>query len=312
MASEHDPFPPGTIVQSRYLIEGVLGRGGMSVVYIARHDALNRTVALKVPTSPSSSRERARFLREARAAAAIQHPNVCRIFDYGEQDGLPFLVMEYLDGRTLLDWMIEEDTFRPEDAVGVARQILAALGAAHATGFLHRDVKPANVILKGEPPKVKLVDFGLAKPLSPRPSDPTLTATGVTVGTRPYMSPEQLKGRRDLDVRCDVYAVGAVLFHMLSGKLPFPGDGLELALEIATGSHLDLGELVPELPPALVHAVHKAIRVQRDDRFPNTVAFAEALRAAVFGDPTPPQDSNARLKAILSHQDENSRRRRRT
>ena len=274
--SELDPFAVGSLVQGRYRIEGIVGRGGMSVVYVARHEALDRTVVLKVPTT-TTTRERQRFLREARAAATIQHPNVCKVYDYGEHEGIAFLVMEYLEGRTLLDWMIEEDTLDEVDAVSFVRQILSALEAAHGHGFLHRDVKPANVILVGEPPKVKLLDFGLAKPLSPRPADPTLTATGVTVGTRPYMAPEQLSGRRDLDVRCDVYAAGAVLFHMLSGKLPFPGEGVELALAIASGSHLDLAELRPELPRGLVEAVHRALRLQRQDRFPTAKAFELAL-----------------------------------
>lgn len=310
--SARSPFAIGSMLQRRYRIEGILGTGGMSVVYMARHVQMNRNVAIKVPTTATSPRERARFLREGRAAAAIQHPNVCRVYDLGEHDGRSFLVMEYLEGRSLLDWMIESDTIQPDEAVAIALQLLAGLAAAHAVGFLHRDVKPANVILFGEPPTAKLLDFGLAKPITARPREANLTATGITVGTRPYMAPEQLSGRRDLDVRCDVYAAGAVLFHMLGGKLPFEGDGLSLALAIASGSHRDLGELAPTLPEPLVRAVHKAISARRDDRFPTANAFADALRSAMK--PLDAADTevvgDAGMKKLIAQAEEAARKRR--
>ncbi|CAN5222169.1 hypothetical protein BH09MYX1_BH09MYX1_50920 [soil metagenome] len=307
------PFSIGSVLQGRYRIEGTLGTGGMSIVYIARHEAVNRNVAIKVPTNVGSPRERARFLREGRAAAAVQHPNVCRVFDLGDHDGQPFLVMEYLDGTSLLDWMIDSTTTDADDAVAIALQILGGLSAAHAVGFLHRDVKPANVILSGEPPRVKLLDFGLAKPIAQRPNDVNLTATGITVGTRPYMSPEQLRGKRDLDVRCDVYSAGALLFHMLAGKLPFGGDGISLALAITSGSHLDLGDLNPELPHGLIAAVHRAIRVNREERFSSAAVFADALRSAMKPLESADTDvvGDAGMKRLIAIAEEAARNRRR-
>ena len=268
----------GTVIDGRYRIEGRIGRGAMATVYEAEHLGLGRRVAIKVPQATLELFDQARFLREVRTLAAIDHPNVCRVTDSGVFEGSTYMVMERLEGVVIADSMMKGRVFSIDQSVAIAKQILAGLSAAHAIGALHRDVKPGNtMILRRDQLAVKIFDFGLVKPTGIAPSE--VTETGITVGTPLYMAPEQLRGRRDLDERCDVYGAGATLFHMLAGRPPFEDVGQSLLLRVARGQHLDLGVVSPHVPAELVKIVHASMAMNRDERF----ASAEAFRAALEG-----------------------------
>jgi serine/threonine protein kinase/Tol biopolymer transport system component len=213
-----------------YRIESKLGEGGMGVVYKARDIHLNRTVAVKVlpPEKIADPDRRERFVREARAASALNHPNIVAIYDIRSEEGVDFIVMEHVEGRTL-DEVIPPKGMRVSQALRCAVQIADALARAHGAGILHRDIKPSNVIVTAEG-RAKVLDFGLAKlaePVESSPDAPTatrpLTQEGVIVGTAAYMSPEQAEGR-PLDGRSDVFSFGAVLYEMVTGRKPFAGD----------------------------------------------------------------------------------------
>src|SRR5437870_10250892 len=207
-----------------YAVERKLGEGGMGVVYAARDERLERTVALKTMSSLASDETaRKRFWREARAAARINHPNVCQLYEIGEDGGELFIAMELLEGEALAE-RLRRGPLSVSEALPIGLGILAALSALHARGVIHRDLKPSNVFLT--PHGVKLLDFGLA-----RTSDPELTRSlasvaetrsGIVVGTPRYMAPEQVRGEA-VDGRCDLFAAGAILFEMLTGRPAFGG-----------------------------------------------------------------------------------------
>jgi serine/threonine protein kinase len=212
---------------SHYEILDKLGQGGMGIVYRARDTRLNRLVAIKVLTGANWTEERRRrFIHEARAASALNHPNIIVVHDVGVEDGRDYLVMEHVAGQTL-DALIPPAGMKPREAVQIAAQIAAGLSRAHAAGIIHRDLKPSNIMVDEEG-LVKVLDFGLAKIIEPSGSQTVattrtvaaLTEEGAIVGTISYMSPEQAEGRR-LDVRSDVFSFGSVLHEMLSGHSPF-------------------------------------------------------------------------------------------
>ena len=273
-----------------YAITGKLGQGGMGIVYSARDERLERVVALKTMKSlRGDETARKRFWREARAAASVNHPNVCQLYEIGEDEGELFIAMELLEGEPLSERVGRGPTSVAE-ALPIGLGILAALQALHARGIVHRDLKPSNVFLT--PHGVKLLDFGLARPSAAEPalsltSATDLTGTGMMVGTPRYMAPEQVKGE-DLDARSDLFAVGAILFEMLAGRPAFGGRS---AVEVL---HATLHEQPPALlgSPAVTAAdrvIRRALAKSRAARPASAEAMAEELRAlgGLEGNDTP-------------------------
>ncbi|MCZ7686795.1 MAG: protein kinase [Sandaracinaceae bacterium] len=235
----------------RYEVLAQLGQGGFGAVYRARHAMLGTEVALKVlwPERADDPGAVERFMREARAAASIGSPHIVRVGDAGTTaDGVVFLAMELLHGHDLERELRARRRLSPYEASDILRQVLAALGAAHAAGIVHRDLKPANVFLVPGPdgaPFVKLLDFGVSKMKGAR----SLTGSGIALGTPQYMAPEQIEGAREIDGRVDVYAAGCMLYEMLSGRLPFEGSGVELLVRRLSGERPpELRSIAPDVP----------------------------------------------------------------
>ena len=273
------PTRPGCLARlGGFDVLSVLGEGGMGMVLKGHDERLQRDVALKVisPRWLYDQPVRQRFLGEARAAAKLKHPNIVTIYAVDEDGDMPFIVMEYIRGKSLALLIAEEGRLPPAVAARIAEQILAALGHAHREGIIHRDVKPGNVLLDDQNALVKLVDFGLARGVAEAARH---TAAGATVGTPWYMSPEQVSGEQPLDPRSDLFSVGVVLFEMLVGTLPFPGQDVGQVLEqIRTGDTPDPCRINPAVPRQLAEIVRRALEKDRARRFQSAAEFAEALR----------------------------------
>ncbi|MEK6324338.1 MAG: protein kinase [Acidobacteriota bacterium] len=267
---------------SKYRIIEKLGAGGMGEVYKGEDLALLRPVAIKVMSKQGklTSGGETRFLREARAASAINHPNIVTIYEIGETDEHTYIVMEYVEGRSLRE-LISQNQVRGEKVLDIAVQTCDALVEAHTRGIIHRDIKPENILLS-DSGRVKLVDFGLAKAVSPSPraggatAAESLTESGTVMGTLSYMSPEQLRGER-LDERTDIFSFGIVLHEMITGDLPFPGsNSFEVAASILKDPALEIGTVPPELPHDIKNVVTRLLEKHRNDRYSS---FAEVKRA---------------------------------
>jgi serine/threonine protein kinase/tetratricopeptide (TPR) repeat protein len=250
----------------RYRIVRPLGRGGMGVVYVARDERLDRDIALKLIAGLPDEISRARFWREARAAASVNHPHICQVFEVDESDGSTFLTMELLEGEPL-DRRLTRGALPPREAIPIALAVLSALEALHGRGFVHRDIKPSNIFITHHGPK--LLDFGLARPaieVMPNEGSTPVTQAGVIVGTPQYMAPEQVTGA-SVDGRTDLYSVGAVLFQMLAGRPPFTGTSGDVLFAA-------LKENPPALqgPPDVVaidRVIRRAMRKEPLDRYSN-------------------------------------------
>lgn len=266
-----------------YQITNELGRGGMAVVYRAYQASLNRYVAIKVLPPQLSFDEQfvQRFQREARAAAGLRHPNIVVIHDVGHEGGIYYLVMEYLEGRTLREVIQQEGPLKADGAAHIAEQLAAALDYAHRQGFVHRDVKPANIFV-GEDDRVTLTDFGIAKAAS---ETQQLTRTGMLVGTPEYMSPEQAEGGI-VDHRTDLYALGVVLYQMLVGRVPFSGTTPHATLHaVIYEAPPPPREINPGIPSEVETTILKAIAKQPEQRFQRGGELTMALKSALEGKP---------------------------
>lgn len=259
----------------------------MGMVYEAEHLGLERPVAIKVlnPLQAKKKNTVKRFQQEARAAGGIGHPNICEVYDMGWlEDGCPYLVMERLHGQTLADRVRKSGGLPFLEAVEVMCQVLAGLMAAHEKGIMHRDIKPENIFLSRRPnadPIAKILDFGVSKGLAGGPEEPLdLTRTGMVMGTPYYMSPEQARGERNLDVRVDVYACGVMLYECLTGRRPFVAPNYNaLLLQILTESPRPARDHRPDLPPAFESIMRRAMARSRDERYPTAAALRRDLIA---------------------------------
>jgi predicted Ser/Thr protein kinase len=255
-----------------YRIESVLGRGGMGAVYLATHARLERKVALKVIAAEFAGDPdfRARFLRESQLAASLDHPHVIPIYDADEVDSVLYLAMRYVDGPSLQALIRERGALSRADSLRIAEQIGGALDAAHQADLIHRDVKPANILLADG--HAYLCDFGLAK----RTSSVAVTQAGSFLGTVDYCSPEQIRGE-PLDGRADVYSFGCVLYHCLSGEPPYARESDVAVLQA------QLDDPAPQLAPDLDGVLARAMAKDREERYPTVGAFAADLRDAIAG-----------------------------
>src|SRR5258708_34742093 len=276
-------FPAGSQIAG-YQIQELIGRGGMAVVYRASDVRLDRQVALKVlaPELSSDSAFRQRFIRESRSGASVDHPNVIPVFEAGEAEGVLFIAMRYVAGRDVRALIAREGPLPPSRVVSVVTQIASALDAAHAHGLVHRDVKPANMLLGSvatgsAPDHVYLSDFGLSK-LSV--SAVSLTRTGQFLGTIDYMAPEQVEGRAT-DGRTDLYALACATFEMLTGRPPFQRDqDLAVMWAQVSAPPPSARQLRPELAPEGDQVIAKALAKSPDDRHASCLEFAAGLGAA--------------------------------
>src|SRR5271166_5846052 len=289
---------PGTAL-GPYQILAFLGAGGMGEVYRARDTRLDRTVAIKILSVSESEKSQAlgklRFDREAKTISSLNHPNICHLYDVGEQDGVSYLVMEYLEGQTLADRLLSGPI--PLDQVlQYGADICEALEEAHRRGVVHRDLKPGNIMLTQTGVKktgVKLMDFGLAKSEAPLSSgltqtlstpQPPLTGEGIVMGTIPYMSPEQLEGK-EVDRRSDIFALGAVLYEMVTGKRAFDGKRqLSVASAILERNPAPIRSVKPLAPPALEHAIATCLAKDPEARWQTARDLGLELKWIADGD----------------------------
>jgi formylglycine-generating enzyme required for sulfatase activity len=286
----------GAVIADKLRLSRKLGQGGMGVVWEARHLTLDTLVAVKLIRPERVLADPvllARFEREARATARIAHPHVVKVMDYGTLDGVvPYLVMELLGGFSLAELLEKGGRLSVSTARSLVHQVAGALGAAHEAGIIHRDIKPHNVFITGEaagyPVFVKVLDFGVAKMLGDSQvpgADAALTQTGTVIGSPPYMSPEQIEGHKDADLRSDLWSLGVILYESLTGALPFQGGSfVSVGSAILRGKYTPASELRPSLGRAIDDWFAKALSVDPEGRFQSAeemaAAFPEDLGAA--------------------------------
>ncbi|MGE5527324.1 MAG: serine/threonine-protein kinase [Methanosarcina sp.] len=276
--------PAAGDVFAGYRVESRLGRGGMGILYLAVEPGLERRVALKLiaPEAAADPVFARRFAEESRIAASIEHPNVVPIYAAGEEDGVPFIAMRYVAGSDLGRKLAREGRLEPPAAAALIAQVGNGLDAIHAAGLVHRDVKPANVLLSGEPGSEHgyITDFGVARNLA---TESGLTQTGRFVGTLDYVAPEQISGA-PVDARVDVYALGCLLFKLLTGEVPFPRDGEAARLYAHLHDPPPAPSLYePAVPAALDAVVERAMSKRPEDRYPSAGDLGRAALAAVSG-----------------------------
>lgn len=290
-ASKQDLIEPkdtliGTTLDNKYKIESLIAEGGMANLYRAHQLGMDRAVAIKVmcPKVAPSSQAVERFEQECKLAAKLNHPNIVSVYDVGfVKPNEPYLVMEFIDGQALSDELVQKGPPPPTVAISIIIQILRGLEEAHGLGIIHRDLKADNILLQRKTQRsdwVKIVDFGIA---SLAESSKRFTKAGIFIGTPVYMAPEQFKSR-PLDVRQDLYAIGIVLFELLTGEVPFDGESPEVIMM----KHLmeeppELSKLRPDIPSELGVIIKKALQKDPEQRFQTAAEFREALESCIDG-----------------------------
>ncbi|HZV01592.1 MAG TPA: protein kinase [Planctomycetota bacterium] len=282
-APEDQEVKPGKKI-GPYEVVSELGRGAMGIVYLAKRPGLERLFAIKVLMGGMLADKEAveRFRREAALASRVQHPAIVGVCDVGEVTGLHYYVMEYCPGRTLKSVLQEKRKLPIRDAIQLVAKIARGIAAAHALGIVHRDMKPANIIIEAKNGEPRIMDFGLAR--DAQAADTGVTRTGDIIGTPSYSAPEQLTGRKNVDARVDVYALGVVLYELISGFRPFQADSVaHLAAIVLTEEARPLRELEPNTPPAIEAVVAKAMARQAADRYPTAAELATDLERYLAG-----------------------------
>src|SRR5262245_58881851 len=279
--SDETTLPPAAASPSgplanigRYRIELKLGEGGMGAVYLAHDPQLDRQVAIKVPRT---TRCDGRFLREARAAAALRHPNICPIYDLGEEGGQPYLCLAFIRGETLAARLHRTGSPPIPETVGLVVTIARAMHEAHRLNIAHRDLKPANIMIDeaGQP---VVMDFGLARTCTPLATQ--LTAAGDVIGTPAYMPPEQIEGDvARIGPACDIYSLGVILYELLTGRVPFQGDMLALAMQVVADPPVPPSRRRPVIDSKLDAVCLKALEKNPNDRWSTMAEFADALES---------------------------------
>jgi len=279
-------WQPGEIVAEKYELQRPLARGGMGQVWEAKNQLTERRVAIKfmLPELATSPETVQRFFREAKASARIDHPSIVDVLDLGTlDDGAPFMVMEYLDGRSL-EAIIDREPLVPIQIAAVMLDVAHALAAAHAASIVHRDLKPANILIakRGEQLVPKILDFGISKITSSIGGDVRMTRTGAVLGSPAYMSPEQARGRTDIDGRADIWAVGVILYEAVSGKLPFSGENYnQVMMAITLDPPTPLAKAAPSVDEDFAAIVDACLQKDRDLRPPTMDSLAALLDAYV-------------------------------
>jgi eukaryotic-like serine/threonine-protein kinase len=281
-----------TLAAGRYRVERTLGQGGMAAVYLAHDSELDRPVAIKVLAEHLSSDEafRQRFVREARMAAGLSHPNIVHVYDQGDEDGRPFIVMECVDGHTLGEELKRTGALPPARVVDLALQICGGLEHAHASGLVHRDIKPGNLLLS-EDGTVKIADFGIARAAQAT----KLTQIGSVLGTAAYLAPEQAAGE-PVTAAADIYSLGCVLFECLTARTPYVFESLpELVVKQREEPITPIRELRPDVPPELEAAVMHCLARGPEYR---PASAAELARELAAGSPEPPTEPLPRSTGV--------------
>jgi predicted Ser/Thr protein kinase len=279
---------PGTPHQmGRYRLLKTLGKGGMGAVYLAHDPQLDRQVALKVPLFPTHEEAKLRrFQREARAAATLQHPNICPVHEVGEEQGRPFLVMAYIEGKPLSDHLQKGRMPSQRQAAQLVRKLAVALAEAHAKGIIHRDLKPANIMIDARKEPI-LMDFGLARRDTEGEVDHALTNTGDVMGTPAYMPPEQVEGDlAQIGPRSDVYSLGVILYELLTGKRPFEGSAHAIMAHVLHTEPVPPRQRRGDVDPALEAICRKAMAKKPAERYASMADLADALKEYLRASPT--------------------------
>lgn len=291
VSSPRGTLEPGTLVDGRYRLEAMIGAGGMGYVVVAHHLTLGRRVAIKfirpewgIPEE-DAAREIQRFEREARAAAMLRGEHVARVIDVGQWEGIPFIVLEYLEGEDLSKRLRKEGPLSPQKAAAFVMQACEGMAEAHAMGIVHRDLKPSNLFIsKGidDEPVVKILDFGVAKLTPPGLEySESFTSTSSLLGSPHYMSPEQLQDAKNVGPLTDVWSLGVILYEAVAGRKPFEGDGLPALMFNIVDCMVDpLEKWVPDLPAAYGEAVRACLRL-KGERLESVVALARMLQPVV-------------------------------
>jgi serine/threonine protein kinase len=295
---------PGGLIVGRYIVLDRIGSGSMGRVYRAHHVMMDRVVALKIIAPEIAQNERvvARFQREMKLVGRLDHPNVVRAFDADQINRILYIVMEYVNGMSLGERLKKKGPIPPAEMVDFAAQAALGLAHAHEQGIVHRDIKPTNILLSDDR-RIKILDLGLGVLMQADSAATFATADGIAVGTVDYMSPEQACGR-EVDGRSDLYGLGCSMYHLMSGKLPFPGSSpIERLGKRIGGRHTPITEYLPDVPASFVRVLDKMLAHKPHERYATAAEAAEALQSLIRPKPkapTPAQQLAAQINIAPS------------